>query len=41
MKVLFFVRDIKAPSVTFIRKQIQLVSGNHEVLTVTVSHQAL
>lgn len=40
MKVLFFVRDIEAASVTFIRKQIQLVSGNHEVLTVTVSHQA-
>lgn len=38
-KVLFFVRDIKAPSVTFIRKQIQLVSEIHEVLTVTVSHQ--
>ena len=38
MKVLFFARDIKAPSVTFIRKQIQLVSGNHEVLTVTISH---
>lgn len=40
MKVLFFVREIKAPSITFIRKQIQLVGGNHEVLTVTVSHQA-
>ena len=39
MKILFFVRDIKAASVTFIRKQIQLVSGIHEVLTVTVSHQ--
>ena len=39
MKVLFFVRDIKAPSVTFIRKQIQLVSGIHEVLAVTVSHE--
>lgn len=39
MKVLFFVRDFKAPSVTFIRKQVQLVSEIHEVLTVTVSRQ--
>ncbi|MBS4070381.1 MAG: glycosyltransferase family 4 protein [Algoriphagus sp.] len=38
MKVLFFVRDIKAPSVTFIRTQIKLVNELHEVLVVTISH---
>lgn len=40
MKVLFFVRDVKAPSVTFIRKQIKLVSAYHEVMVITVDHLA-
>ena len=38
MKVLFFVRDLKAPSVTFIRNQVKLVSGYHEVMVITVDH---
>lgn len=38
MNVLFFVRDIHAISVTFIRRQIQLVSQHHEVLVVTIDH---
>ncbi|MFC5192239.1 glycosyltransferase family 4 protein [Algoriphagus aquatilis] len=39
MKVLFFVRDIKAASVTFIRTQIKLVQSLHEVLVITIDHQ--
>ena len=39
MKVVFFVRDLRAASVTFIRKQINLVREQHEVLVITVDHQ--
>jgi len=39
MKVLFFVRDLKAASVTFIRTQITLVQQRHEVLVVSIGHQ--
>ncbi len=39
MKVLFFVRDIRASSVTFIRRQIQLISEENEVLVVTIDHE--
>lgn len=40
MKVVFFVRDVCAASVTFIRKQIKLVSEHAEVLVITVDHQS-